>query len=112
MTSNERLPQVREIKIEGEFDLATAHQLSRALDDAAGSRVVLIDLSECEFIDSSGTAVIVHAHVAMRTEGRRLALFNPSPQLRRHLELVGLVRPLFVDAEAALVAEVSASEER
>jgi len=97
---------VWEIKIEGELDLAFADQLTAALDRAAGSRVVLIDLSECEFIDSTGTSVIVRAYVAMKKEGRRLALVAPASQIRRYLEMIGLMQDnlVFESAETAMTA--------
>jgi anti-sigma B factor antagonist len=97
---------VREIRIEGELDLAVADQLTDALDRAAGARVVLIDLSGCEFIDSTGTSVIVRAYVAMKNEGRRLALVAPAGQIRRSLEMIGLMQDnlVFESAETAVTA--------
>lgn len=106
LTDEAHGPGVRAIKIEGELDLAFADQLSEALDRAAECRVVLIDLSECEFIDSTGTSVIVRAYVAMKQEGRRLALVAPAAQIRRYLEMIGLMQDnlVFENAEKAMAA--------
>jgi anti-anti-sigma factor len=53
----------REILVEGELDLAVAEQLREAIDRAGSDcPQVLIGLENCEFIDSTGIAVMVHAH--------------------------------------------------
>ena len=51
------------IAVRGELDLSTAPELEGPLDEAvaSGDAAVLIDLSECEFIDSTGIALIVRA---------------------------------------------------
>ena len=54
---------VRTISVRGELDLSTAPELegplNQALESDEGS--MLIDLSQCEFIDSTGIALIVRA---------------------------------------------------
>jgi anti-anti-sigma factor len=75
-----------EIEIEGELDLAVADQLREAIERTDGQRV-LINLASCEFLDSTGIAVIVHASQA---EGRRLVVHSPSAQVLRVLEVTGL----------------------
>src|SRR4051794_26635970 len=57
----------REVRVEGELDLAVADQLKRAIDGAVGGPV-LVDLSECSFIDSTGIAVVLLA----RRDGERV----------------------------------------
>jgi anti-anti-sigma factor len=48
------------IAIEGEFDLASCETLKPAADEAVGRRRPLIlDLSQCSFIDSSGLRLIL-----------------------------------------------------
>jgi anti-anti-sigma factor len=104
LTDEAHGPDARAIKVAGELDLAFADQLSEALDRATACRLVLIDLSECEFIDSTGTSIIVRAYVAMKKEGRRLALVSPASQIRRYLEMIGLMQDnlVFETAEAAI----------
>jgi anti-anti-sigma factor len=106
LTDRKHEPDAWEIEVEGELDLAYAEQLTEALDRGDGCRVVLIDLSRCEFIDSTGTSVIVRAYVAMKKEGRRLALVSPATQIRRYLEMIGLMQDnlVFETAEAAIAA--------
>jgi anti-sigma B factor antagonist len=79
-------PDRREIKVEGELDLAVAGQLEEALARAAGDDVVL-DLSGCEFIGTSGLAVIVNAR---RDAGGSLVVHSPRDQVLRILDLTGL----------------------
>jgi anti-anti-sigma factor len=48
------------IAIEGEFDLASCEKLKPAADEAvAGRRPLILDLSKCSFIDSSGLRLIL-----------------------------------------------------
>jgi anti-sigma B factor antagonist len=96
LSESEPDPDCRVIAIAGELDLAVAGQLESALSRTAGIAEVLIDLSDCEFLDSTGLALIVNTRNAMRDEGRRLAAFAPSAQVARLIEVTGL-------AEAGLV---------
>lgn len=88
---------VRVIAVRGELDLSTAPELEGPLDDAiaAGDASVLVDLSECEFIDSTGIALIVRAWQRLdRTadgggEGR-VVISSYNDQVRRVLEITGL----------------------
>jgi anti-anti-sigma factor len=88
---------VRVIAVKGELDLSTASDLERPLDDAvsSGDVSVLIDLSECEFIDSTGIALIVRAwqHLDRAADGDgsgRVVLCSHNDQVRRVLEITGL----------------------
>jgi anti-anti-sigma factor len=91
-----------EIKVQGELDLAVADQLSDAIERREGERI-LINLASCEFIDSTGIAVILHAS---RADGRKLVVHSPSGQVLRVLELTGLTGNglVFEHREAALSA--------
>ena len=80
------------ITVAGEVDLAVAEELREAIGRAAPSKVVLVDLGPCEFIDSTAIAVLVAAHKAHLEEGRRFAAIGPTKQVRRVLELTGLDR--------------------
>jgi anti-anti-sigma factor len=89
----------REVRVEGELDLAVADQLKRAIDGAVGGPV-LVDLSECSFIDSTGIAVVLLA----RRDGERVAIHSPSAQVLRTLSQVGLTGDgvVFGDREEAI----------
>src|SRR3954469_10117604 len=83
-------PDVREIGIEGEADLAVADRLEAALRRAAGRSQILLDLERGEFIDPATIAGILRAGSDMHGRGGRLALLGPGGQVRRMLSLTGL----------------------
>ena len=79
------------IAVEGELDMNTATDLERELEgplDTAQSPL-LIDLSRCEFIDSTGIALIVRAWQAHNGDGR-FALCGIGHQVKRVLDITGL----------------------
>ena len=91
LTERYRRSGCLEILVEGEVDLAVADQLEQALERAASkSEEVLIGLEACEFIDSTGIAVIVSAHNRMAAKGRRLAVYGAKSQVHRVLSITGL----------------------
>jgi anti-anti-sigma factor len=85
--------------VEGELDLAVADQLSEAIAGAAGG-AVLVDMSECTFLDSTGLAVVLLA----RRAGERVAMHSPSAQVLRILSQVGLTGDgvVFEDRDEAI----------
>lgn len=88
---------IRVIAVRGELDLSTAPGLEGPLEDAiaAGDALVVVDLSECEFIDSTGIALIVRAwqRLDRAAEGDgsgRVVICSYNDQVRRVLEITGL----------------------
>jgi anti-anti-sigma factor len=85
---------VRTISVRGELDLSTAPELEGPLEQAlaSGEGSVLIDLSECEFIDSTGIALIVRGWQRLDSgdNGRALVICSQNDQVRRVLEITGL----------------------
>lgn len=85
---------VRTISVRGELDLSTAPDLEGPLDEAlaSGEGSLLIDLSQCEFIDSTGIALIVRAWQRLHggENGRALVICSQNNQVRRVLEITGL----------------------
>ena len=92
-TSSAEVDGVCVIAVRGELDLSTAPDLEGPLDaavDGDGSSV-LIDLAECEFIDSTGIALIVRGWQKLEGNGGgRLAICSPNDQVRRVLDVSGL----------------------
>jgi anti-sigma B factor antagonist len=96
---------IRLLTIHGELDLSTASQLEGPLEQAveATDAAVLIDLAECQFIDSTGIALIVRAwqrvDAAAGNGGKGgLVLCCQNEQVRRVLEVTGLEHSLRVYA--------------
>jgi anti-sigma B factor antagonist len=88
---------VRVIAIRGELDLSTASDLEGPLEEviASGDAAVLVDLSGCEFIDSTGIALIVRAwqrldQAADGAGSGRLVICSDNDQVRRVLEITGI----------------------
>jgi anti-anti-sigma factor len=79
------------IAVEGELDMNTAVELERELEGPVGAAKapLLIDLSRCEFIDSTGIALIVRAWQALDRDGR-FALCGVGDQVKRVLDITGL----------------------
>ena len=104
---------VRTIAVCGELDLSTAPDLEGPLEEAleSGEGSVLIDLSQCEFIDSTGIALIVRAWQRLDSgeNGRRLVICSHNEQVRRVLEITGLELsiPVHATKDEALAAFAS-----
>jgi anti-anti-sigma factor len=100
LTESEPAPGFREIRVEGELDLAVAEQLRQALRRDPQDQV-LINLGSCEFIDSTGIAVILRAH---RDGDGRVVIHSPGGQVLRVLEVSGLIADglVFGDREQAM----------
>jgi anti-anti-sigma factor len=94
-TSSSEVDGVRVVAVRGELDLSTAPGLEGPLDEAlaGGEASVLIDLTECEFIDSTGIAMIVRAWQQLDGDDERagkLVISNSNDQVQRVLEISGL----------------------
>jgi anti-anti-sigma factor len=70
--------EVAVIALRGEHDLSTAPELAGALEAVRSRRRVLIDLSECAFMDSTVLARVLSAHRTQVERGERLELVLPS----------------------------------
>jgi anti-sigma B factor antagonist len=92
----------REIGVEGELDLAVADQLQDAIAGCQSDRI-LISLESCQFIDSTGIALLLRAH---RAGDSRIVVHSPRDQVLRVLEVTGLTGNglVFADREQALSA--------
>jgi anti-sigma B factor antagonist len=109
--SEELEGNIHVIAVRGELDMNTAPELERKLDEAladSGASIVL-DLSECEFIDSTGIALIVRAWQRLDGDGGegRLALCCVNHQVRRLLEITGVEGSISIhDQRDAALAEL------
>jgi anti-sigma B factor antagonist len=86
---------VRVVAITGELDQATADQLRTPLKEMieAGTGAVMIDMSDCGFIDSTGLGVIVEAWKELQAQNGDSAAISiccPAAEVRRLLEVTGL----------------------
>jgi anti-sigma B factor antagonist len=80
-----------EFRIEGELDLAVADQLRARLEAAVEDGMeVSVALDRCDFIDSTGIAVLIRSRRRLAEKGGRLAIRNPSERVARTLGMVGI----------------------
>lgn len=84
-----RAPQYAAIvSLRGEHDLASSGALRDALGPIFGD--VLVDLSDCSFVDSSVIRALIAASQELDREGHKLALVVPpaNANITRTLEIV------------------------
>jgi anti-anti-sigma factor len=96
------------IVVTGELDLASSPELEEQLEDvlASDTGVVILDLRQLEFMDSTGLSVLVKAHQAAEQADRRLYLVKGPPQVQRLLTLTGVEERLSVlDAPEDVLSE-------
>ena len=81
------------VNVSGELDQATVPELQRVLAAALDSHnggAVFLDLSDCDFIDSTGLSLLVQAERRLTDETRGFAICCPKPEVKRLLELTGI----------------------
>jgi len=92
----------------GEIDVATSPQMRHVLEELLQPRpgLVIVDLSDVSFIDSTGLGVIVTAMTTARNRGGSFALFALPAKVRTLVELtrLHLVFDIYADEVAALAA--------
>ena len=84
------------VVVSGELDLASSPELQEQLDRVWESdpELLVIDLRQLEFMDSTGLSIIVGAHQRMAEKGQSLSLVRGSPQVQRLLDLTGVAERL------------------
>lgn len=98
--------QTTVVALTGELDLASSHMLEEQLAAAGDTELVIVDLRELEFIDSTGLSVLVKAHQEAQEAGRRFGVVRGNAQVQRLLGLTGLAERLTVaDAPEDLLRE-------
>jgi anti-sigma B factor antagonist len=86
------------IALSGELDLASSPDLEEKLDEVyrSDAELVVLDLRELEFMDSTGLSVLIRAHQTAEEAQRRLYLVKGPPQVQRLLTLTGVGERLAV----------------
>ena len=74
-------PTIRRVAVQGEIDIALAGGLQSGLAEASdgSGTVVIVDLSECLFIDSRGLSTLLNAARGLTRSGGALAVVCPNP---------------------------------
>jgi anti-sigma B factor antagonist len=77
-------PDAAWVRLAGDLDIAAAPRLERLLrEPPLQARVIVLDLRDLAFIDSSGVHAIVDAGVRSRRAGRRMLLLRGRPGVDR-----------------------------
>jgi anti-anti-sigma factor len=97
-------PNVQIIQVSGILDGINGVQLRRTIDEMlkAGSRVILIDCTRVEFMDSSGLGALVVALKQTKLSGGQLSLCGINDQIKMLLDLTHMNKmfEIFPNCEA------------
>src|SRR5687768_11688656 len=79
-------------RLRGELDISTAPRLEDTLSrvEADGPALLVIDLSQLDFMDSTGLRLLISADTRAREAGRRLVLIQGNEMVQRVLRLTRL----------------------
>lgn len=80
-------------KLRGSLDLATAPAVRSALLEAAekGTHDLIVDLTQLEFLDSTGLGVLIGAHRRAAERGASFRLIVRDGPISRLLNITGLI---------------------
>ncbi|MCY3619658.1 MAG: STAS domain-containing protein [Acidimicrobiaceae bacterium] len=98
------------LSVGGDLDVVGAPDMRQAVVTAVaeGSRLLALDLSELDFVDSFGLGAVVGALKRVRQRGGELALVCPSSRIRRVFEICDLDRILALHDSIDTLSELSA----
>jgi len=89
------------VNMVGELDMATAPLLRetvmKLLQPSLGVGVVILDLSELTFVDSTGLGVLAASRQRVEREGGALVLRGPRPNTVKVLAVTGLDRVFVIE---------------
>lgn len=91
--------QELKIKLRGEIDHHSAAAVRVSIDDMIRSRrpkILVIDMSAVDFMDSSGLGLIMGRYTAMQAIGGEMCVLDPSPATEKIMSLAGMERIITV----------------
>jgi anti-anti-sigma factor len=97
----DRRDAVERLRVKGEVDLSVVGELDREMRRAegTGAKRIEVDLDQLEFLDASGVRLLLRACRRSRANGHRLRIRPASsPQVRRVLDLTGVLEHLPIEA--------------
>jgi anti-anti-sigma factor len=83
------------VYLSGDVDVYVGGILDRVLADVAANRRLSVECADVDFIDSTGFRALMFHWNRLHAGGGRLRLTNPSPAVRRVVELFGVDDLLF-----------------
>jgi anti-anti-sigma factor len=87
----ERSGDQARMRLVGELDIASAPALEAQVDDLRedGARLIVLDLSEVTFMDSTGLRCVLRLDAASRADGFSLGLVAGPPAVQRIFDMTG-----------------------
>jgi anti-sigma B factor antagonist len=85
-----------DFKLVGEIDISNAHYFKKQLETALAEnrQNIRIDLSELNYIDSTGLGVIIGAYGLIKKDGLTIKVTNPKDNVKKLLGVSGLDKVL------------------
>ncbi len=89
-----------EISVSGRLDAERAGHLERELEESVrgGEHRICLELARVSFLSSAGIRILVKVYQTLERLGGRLAIMDPSPEVRGVLEMTGLSTTLLAAA--------------
>jgi len=108
----EAVPRADILHIRKDLDILSAPELAKALATTEASRLVIVDLLACRFIDSTGIRVLVRSD--RRPQGNIRVVVAEDSQIHRVLRQTGIVRILQLahSVQDAIDADLSANDSK
>lgn len=93
------------VSLSGDLDLSTLDQLTSALDGHLDGKpeLVVLDLRELTFLDSSGLRAMLGLHAKLTAQGGRLVIVRGPRRVHRVLELTRADEELEIVADPAAI---------
>lgn len=91
-----------EVKLNGEIDHHSAVGIRSGIDEKIFElrpKKTVIDLSDIDFMDSSGLGLIMGRYALMQKTGGELTLKNPNERIVKIFELSGLGRIIKIESD-------------
>ena len=93
------------VEVSGELDLSSAPTFEEALRRIEGqtkSPLIVLDLRDLKFMDSTGLRLILSAHARAVNQGRKLAIVQGGEAIKRIFRITGVFSRLnFVESPRA-----------
>jgi anti-sigma B factor antagonist len=93
------------VSVEGELDFVSAGRLLRPTEVAIkGPCPLILDLSHCPFIDSTGLRLMLHVNHGLSNAGTWLVIVTDRPQVKRILSVTSTDKrvPVFAALDEAI----------
>ena len=90
--NNNSEKSVWEFSLVGEVDISNAHYFRKQLETALAEckQNITIDLSELNYIDSTGLGAIISVYGAVKKDGVSVKVINPKDNVKKLLVISGL----------------------